>query len=200
MSARVWLPLVFLTLAVGGCSKRVVVPSIDPRGLAEKALAEYDLDRNGSLDAKELEGCPGLKAALARLDKDRDGRLSRAELEEYFQTYIDSKTGLQQVVCRFTLDDVALSGAEVLLEPEKFMGAVCKTAKGVTDERGEARFQVEGAPQPGCNLGVYRVRVTKSGAGGKQALPSRYNATTQLGLEVSPSVRGRAVFHLRSGS
>jgi hypothetical protein len=201
----VWsLSLLLLPPLAAGCGggKRIEVPRIDPKGLATKALAEYDLDKDGSLDARELARCPGLKAALARADRDKDGRLSRAELEEYFQSWADSKTGLQQVLCRVTLDGNPLSGAEVQLEPEAFLGGIARPAKGVSDERGEVRFQVEGgggtaAAQSGCNLGIYRVRITRT-AEGKEVVPARYNTNTQLGIEVSPSMLGRTVFHLES--
>src|SRR4051812_42823282 len=118
MSSRLWV-LALLPLAVG-CSKQVDIPPLDPKEVAGKALAQYDLNKDGYLDAKELERCPGLKTALPRFDKDKDGRFSRAELEEYFQLWVESKTGLQQVLCRVTLDDRPLAGATVVLEPEAF--------------------------------------------------------------------------------
>jgi hypothetical protein len=198
MSARVWL-LALLPLLALGCAKRVEIPRINPKALADKALAEYDSNKDGYLDAKELERCPGLKTALPRFDKDKDGRFSRAELEEYFALWVESKIGLQQVSCRVTLDGRPLAGATVLLEPEAFMGGNVKPAKGVTDENGETRFQIDGAPQTGCNLGIYRVRITKT-ADGKEVVPARYNSNTQLGIEVSSWLRGRTVFSLQSRS
>src|SRR3954452_20544813 len=121
MNARVWLLLLLPPLAVA-CSKQVAIPPLDPKDVAAKALDEYDANKDGFLDAKELERCPGLKTALLRFDKDKDGRFSRGELEEYFALWVESKTGLQQVFCRVTLDGQPLSGANVLLEPEAFMG------------------------------------------------------------------------------
>jgi hypothetical protein len=187
-----------LSLAVG-CSKPIEVPRLDPKDLADKALAQYDSNKDGVLDARELERCPGLKTALPRFDKDKDGRFSRAELEEYFQLWVESKTGLQQALCRVTLDNQPLAGATVVLEPEAFMGDSIKPASGVTDDKGEARFQIAGAPQSGCHLGIYRVRISKT-IDGKEVVPVRYNTDTQLGLEVSSWLRGRTVFHLKSRS
>src|SRR5262249_46580549 len=114
MKARVWLLLLLPPLVVACSSKRIDVPSLDPKDVAAKALDEYDANKDGFLDAKELERCPGLKTALLRFDKDKDGRFSRSELEEYFALWVESKTGLQQVVCRVTLDNKPLTGATVL--------------------------------------------------------------------------------------
>src|SRR5262249_50249538 len=48
-------------LAVGcseGAGSRVPAPSLSSTGAAKEALAEYDTNRDGYLDAKELEQCP----------------------------------------------------------------------------------------------------------------------------------------------
>lgn len=197
MIARASLSLSVIVMLAVGCSRPVEIPAIDPTAVTSRALDEYDHNKDGFLDASELERCPGLKAALPSADKDRDGRFSRDELHEYFSQLAQSKTGLQQVLCRVTLDKKPLAGATITLEPEAFMGGKVKPAKGTTDDRGEARFQIEGAPQPGCNLGVYRVRITKA-VNGTETLAERYNTRTQLGIEVSPSMRGRTVFSLDS--
>jgi len=197
MVARASLPLSVLVILAVGCSRPIDVPPIDPADVTSRALAEYDLNKDGFLDAAELERCPGLKTALSRFDKDRDGRFSRAELQEYFEEWAKSKTGLHQVLCKVTLDGQPLAGATVTLEPEAFLGGKVKSAKGVTDDRGEARFQTEGAPQSGCNLGLYRVRVSRP-VNGTESIAARYNTETRLGIEVSPSMRGRTVFSLQS--
>jgi hypothetical protein len=196
MNARAWLLLVALAIAAG-CSQRVEVPQINAREVAACALAEYDTNKDGYLDAGELQRCPGLQSALKRFDRDKDGRFSQSELEAYFATYVDSKIGLQALSCRFTLDDQPLVGATVVLEPESFMGRNIKPARGVTNERGNAGIQIDGAAYPGCNLAVYRVRVSRK-VNDQETLPARYNTQTQLGLEVAPGLRGRTAFHLQS--
>jgi len=188
-----------LLLVIAGCSNPDVSkpPSISPREAASQALAEYDANKDGFLDAGELERCPGLKNALKRNDTNKDGRFSREELEEYFAGYVKSGIGSQTVVCKVTLDDQPLSGATVVLEPETFLGDSVKPAQGVTDAKGEVRPRIEGSDLPGCHLGVYRVRIAKT-EGGKDLLPPQYNTKTELGLEVGPVMRGKIPFSLRS--
>jgi hypothetical protein len=194
MHARACLLILVLALA-SGCSRRIEAPPIDPGAVAARALAEYDTNKDGFLDTRELERCPGLKMALSRFDRDKDGRFSKTELEEYFTAYQDSKVAIQNVVCRVTLDGKALVGATVVLEPEAFMGTNIKPGRGVTDNKGQARVQIEGAPAPGCNLGIYRVRISRPSG---PELPARYNTQTQLGLEVAPGLPGNTVFQLTS--
>src|SRR5262245_3451268 len=66
---RVWLPSVFclllLALCLTGCSSgppAVHAPALSPEEAGRQALAEYDANKDGFLDAKELEQCPALKS------------------------------------------------------------------------------------------------------------------------------------------
>jgi hypothetical protein len=197
MVSRAWLPAVVLALVVGCSTKRVEPSRVSAADAAAKALAQYDTNKDGFLDAAELERCPGLKNALKRNDTNKDGRFSREELEEYFGGYVKSQIGSQAVVCRVTLDDKPLAGATVVLEPEAFLGDSVKPAQGVTDAKGEVRPRIEGSDLPGCHLGIYRVRITKT-EGGKDSIPPQYNTNTELGLEVGPVMRGQNSFPLRS--
>src|SRR5262245_38264147 len=70
-----------LLLTSLGCSaggKRMAPPDFAPEDAAKQAMATYDKNRDGVLDATELEQCPPLKAALQSFDKNRDGRISTA--------------------------------------------------------------------------------------------------------------------------
>ena len=200
MGRRTWSPaLALAALLAPGCATRIAPPPLDPKAAGARALADYDRNRDGFLDARELEQCPGLKSCLARLDKDRDGRLSQGEVEKLLEGYRDSGIGLIEVACRVTLDRQPLAGAEVTLAPEPFMGEGARPARGTTDERGRARPQVEGAPVRGCHLGVYRVRISKKDAQGRETVPARYNTQTQLGIEVGPGMEGGYTFNLAPG-
>jgi hypothetical protein len=161
-------------------------------------MAEYDLDKNGFLDEMELERCPGLKSMLESYDRDKDGRLSRAEIEEALKVHVQSKLGLLEVRCKVTLDKEPLAGATVIFEPEVFMGLSIKPAKGITNERGVARLDSEGAPKPGCRPGIYRVRISKIDESGKEIVPAQYQSQTPLGAEVGPAMRGLFSFRLSS--
>jgi hypothetical protein len=187
------LSFVLLAALGAGCSRAIKPPRLDPRAAAAQAFADYDTNKDGFLDDGELTRCPGLRACLRRCDKDRDGKLSLAELEEGLESYSKSGTGLLEVVCTVRLDSSPLPGAEVLFEPEPFLGPGIKPARRTTDDRGQARLKVEGAPASGCHLGIYRVRITKEGQ-----VPARYNTPSQLGVEVAPDSTGVFTFRLTS--
>src|SRR5207302_7614851 len=83
-----------LVLLIHGCSARVDMPPISPEEAAKQALAEYDKNKDGFLDANELEHCPALKNALKTLDKNKDGRLSADEIAERLTAFQATGVGL----------------------------------------------------------------------------------------------------------
>jgi hypothetical protein len=198
MKSWAWMLLPLLAAILGcGSSGTIPIPQIDPAEATARAMLEYDKNKDGYLDAGELKHCPGLNSMLEEFDTNHDGRLSATEIEEGLASLQKSKIGLQEIICTVYLDKKPLSGATVEVEPESFLGLQIKPARGTTNARGRAHFQIEGAPKPGCNVGVYRVRITKNDDKGKQ-LPARYNTHTELGLAVGSVVRGSYVFRLSS--
>jgi hypothetical protein len=189
MASR-WLLLGALVLLAAGCSRGggAAVPQLSPREAADQALAEYDANKDGALDAKELEACPGLLGAVKRVDKDGDGRLSGDELADRL-TIFQQQGMLSDVAVEVTLDNRPLVGATVTLVPEKFMGESYKPATATTDETGIGSFTTEGAG-PAVALGYYRVQVSKN-AQGQESVPAKYNTKTVLGQEIAPDVEGR---------
>ena len=190
--------LFLLPPLLAGWPGGVAAPHIYAGSTSARALAEYDANQDGFLDAQELEASPGLKSCLARYDTDKDGRLSRAELETSLAAFDQAQVGLLDTPFTVTLDGRPLEGAGVVFEPEPFLADVIKPARGTTDAGGVARMKTEGAPLPGCNLGIYRVRISKPDAGGRETLPARYNARTQLGIELGPDAKGPCAFDLAS--
>src|SRR5262245_8417021 len=73
-----WVFFAGLVLLAAGCSGGDGAGTVDvsPREAAKQCMADYDANKDGALDAKELESCPGLMSALKRVDKNDDGRLS----------------------------------------------------------------------------------------------------------------------------
>src|SRR5262245_9454796 len=71
--ARGWLLLAGMLTVTIGCSPpgTVAIPKISPESMSEQALAEYDANKDGALDAKELEKCPGLKSILKTIDTNK---------------------------------------------------------------------------------------------------------------------------------
>jgi hypothetical protein len=193
--------LLFLTfLSAVGCSRSAgEVTHIDAQEAAARAMADCDSNHDGHLDAKELERCPGLKSILPQLDKDRDGRLSQAEIEAGLAAIQENQFGLTDVICKFTFNKEPLAGATVVLEPEPFLQPYIKPAQGTTNDQGRVVPQIDGESRPGCNVGLYRVRVTRSDG---EPIPARYNTQSQLGLGVGSGLapRGTGIynFHLTS--
>jgi hypothetical protein len=167
------------------------VPSISPGEASRQALAEYDRNGDGLLDAAELDRCPALKSCLKDLDKNGDGRLSADEIAERLQAYQQSQVGLQAFACQVTLDGRPLAGATITFVPEPFLGPALRPASGVSDSRGLARLQESGAELPGVPCGLFRVEVSKKDAGGRELVPARYNTQSVLGQEVAPDAEGR---------
>jgi hypothetical protein len=181
-----------LLLLAGGCSSHdsSSPPSLSPSQAASQALAEYDANKDGVLDDKELEKCPALKSALKKIDKNNDGRLSADEIAERLQIF-QRQGMLTSARVEVTLDGMALGAATVTLVPEPFMGPAFKPASGVTDGAGTAPLQVEGAYNGLVPMGYYRVEVSKKNAAGQELIPARYNTKTLLGQEVAPEAEER---------
>jgi hypothetical protein len=178
-----------MLLAVGcrGGSGSIAVPSFSPATIAAAALAEFDANKDGALDAKELEHCPSLQDAVKLgLDKDKDGRVTADELEHRLRIY--QQEGLMSICgAQVTLDGSPLTGATVTLTPEKFMGPSHKPATGTTGSDGFVTLKAEDPGQGFVAYGFYRIEVSKKGAGGKEMIPAKYNTQTTLGKEFAPA-------------
>jgi hypothetical protein len=190
-----------LVLLLGGCSgggAPLSPPSIAPEEAAKQALAEYDTNKDGFLDATELQRCPALKSALSVIDTNKDGKISAEELAARLAEFQKANVGVTGVPCRVFLDGSPLAEATVTLEPEKFMGPGTKSASGTSDATGSVVLRVEGVEVPGVQWGYYRVLVSRKDIGGKELLPARYNTATTLGQEVATSMRGGVSLRLTS--
>jgi EF hand len=188
-AARLTLLAALVLLAAGCSGGGKAGVQVSPRDGANQALAEYDTNKDGFLDAKELEACPALLAALKRIDKDGDGKLSADEIAERL-TFFQQQDTQPDVSVEVTLDNRPLVGATVTLVPEKFMGPAAKSATAVTDEEGTGFFKTEGTDYVQVPCGYYKVQVSKN-TQGRGGVPAKYNAQTTLGYEVSPDVGGR---------
>jgi EF hand len=184
-----WAILTGLLLLAVGCSRGSSGAQVSPSEAAKQALAEYDTNKDGALDAKELEACPALQSALKRVDANNDGRLTADEIADRL-TFFQKQGTEMDVSVEITLDGRALEGATVTLEPEKFMGPSIKSASAVTDEAGAGLLKTEGSGEVPVACGYYRVRISKN-AQGREVVPAKYNTQSVLGYEVSPDVDGR---------
>lgn len=173
---------------VPGCGHRdgLLPPSYLPDESAKQALAEYDTNHDGYLDATELERCPVLKNRLLAMDQNGDRRLSAAEIAGWIQIYAESEVALKSILCSVQLDGKPLQGATVTYVPEKFMGRSIRPASGVSDERGSVSLTVQGEKIPGVQPGMYRVEISKKNANGQEIIPIRYNQDSILWAEIFP--------------
>ncbi len=191
-----------LVVALLGCTprggRRVEAPSLSPSGAAAQALATYDTNKDGLLDATELQHCPALLSALDELDKNKDGKLSADEIAAELEAMRDSKTGLLSVVCEVLLDGRPLVGATVRMVPEAFLGSAFKTAAGLAQEDGNVTFRTAGYDVDGVPLGFYRIEISKKDDSGRELVPIRYNTATTLGVMLSSEIRGG--LHLKLSS
>jgi hypothetical protein len=199
------VPWVFVLVAMlaAGCSTRPAVeaPSFSPDEVAQRAIAQYDKNGDGALDATEVEQCPGLQNLLKELDRGKDedgkplsgthrqGKLTADEIAKRLEDFQATHIGRLGISCRVKLDGDPLVGATVTLVPEAFLGESFKRAGGVSDDRGYVRFQIEGQEGSGVACGYYRIEVSKLDNNSQETLPARYNKRTMLGREVSPLAR-----------
>lgn len=165
-------------------------PGIDASAAGSKALEIYDKNGDGIISGDELEHAPALKAALARLDTNGDKGVSADEIAERVNAWKAMKTGMTSVRCHVTLDGQPLAGAQVLLEPEPFLGDEIKRASSSTNQFGDVvpviakEDRADPTMPGGVHFGLYKVRISKQ-VNGKETIPARYNTQTTIGQEVS---------------
>ena len=179
--------LVLLSCFVTGCGSAPprVVPERPVGNAGSAAIAAFDANQDGSLDAKELEKAPGLKAALAQADSDQDGKLSAAEISQRISVWANSRVGRMSIPCAVLRNGLPLANAEVRLVPEAFLGTALKPATGTTNSQGIATPNSPAADgkAEGIAPGFYRVEIsTTDGA----AIPAAFNTDTTLGVEIAP--------------
>jgi hypothetical protein len=180
-------------LLLGACSStpsRVHQPGIDAEGAGATAMEMYDTNADGKVAGDELEKAPGLKAMLATADADKDGALTAEEVTARIYKWKEQKTGVTIFSFVISLDGKPLEGANVVFEPEPFLGDEIKPGIGDTGFGGSggASIPKDQRPSPtsppGMHLGLYKVKISKN-VGGKEVVPAKYNEATTLGLEVS---------------
>ncbi|MEM8679454.1 MAG: EF-hand domain-containing protein, partial [Planctomycetota bacterium] len=179
-----WLSLACLL----GCNDkpaRIKPPAIDAKASAKQAIELFDADSSGSIDKSELAASPGLEAVLDKVDTDANGELSEDELQTKFQSMADSASGVLPATITVVKNGRPLQGVRVVLDPEPFFGDVIVPAEGETDLYGMAALRSP-AVRGGMQLGIYRIRITKS-ENNKETIPAKYNAETTLGIEISSS-------------
>jgi hypothetical protein len=185
VAARVALLALLALVGCGGRPGRLGQPEF-PADAGEQAVAKYDANGDGGIGGGELEKVPALKATLKRVDANSDGQASAEEINARIAAWKKSQVALTRVAATVRMGGRPLPDATVKLVPESFLGDAVKPAQGITDASGSAHLQISPDPdESGVHLGYYRVEVTKAGADGKEQVPARYNAATELGAEIT---------------
>jgi hypothetical protein len=180
----------------GGAPAPLAPIDFTPERHAAEAMAMYDANKDGKLDAAELKKCPALASALLEIDKNGDKCIDAAELTERFESFVRGGVSLSGVSPKIVRSGRPAAGVTVTLEPEKFMGGVIKSATGVSSPEGDAPVQTEGQSLPGAGIGYYQVILSQKDAAGKELLPAKFNSATTLGCEIAPGRRSSLVFDL----
>ncbi|MGD9632920.1 MAG: hypothetical protein AB7G28_15010 [Pirellulales bacterium] len=183
-------------IGIAGCSSgpyRVNQPSIDPEGAGAMAMELYDTNGDGKVAGDELEKAPGLKALARTADSDHDGALTADEIAARIYKWKEQKTGVTIFSFVVTLDGKPVEGANVVFEPEPFLGGEIKAGVGSTGFGGSggASIPKDQRPSPtsppGMHLGLYKVKISKQ-VNGAETIPAKYNTATTLGQEVAGDV------------
>jgi hypothetical protein len=180
-----------------GCNNRpgsVAQIAADPADLARRLMDDVDVDKNGEITADEWKQTPYLAAAAAECDANKDKKISLEELETRFRTAIfDPTIAVVPGECRVTRNGQPLAGAKVAFQPAPFLVDLIPSADGIVDSSGIARLQMDPNNLP-ANMpkiagmirpGYYLIQVTHDTI----TIPSKYNAETILGTELSPSTQ-----------
>ena len=174
---------------------RILPPKIDPEKAADRAIEQYDTNKDGKIAGKELDGAPALKAAIGNLDTDYDGAVTRDEIAARIVWWKKSRLGRMAMPCAVKYRGKPLRGATVVCEPAEFLGDGVPEGRGVSDDQGRVMLAIPGLTPPGMAPGFYRVKITAKGVN----VPEKYNKKTILGLEVAldaAGLREGLVFHL----
>ena len=121
---------------------RIVAPKIDAEAAGKEAMKLFDTNKDGKISGKELDKCPGLKAAIDNIDPSGKEEITAEKITARIKRWLDSKLGRMSLGCRVMHNGEPLEGAEVRFVPEKFLGKHLKIAKGKTDENGMAMISI----------------------------------------------------------
>jgi len=181
-------------LGPAGCgsrSSRAIYPPAVPSDAARKAIELYDTDKNGFLDAAELEKAPALRVAFPNASK-----VTEEDIAARFASWQENRIGRLSFTIAVQHNGRPLPDATVTLVPESFLGGEFKVATGKTDRAGTASPSVPLADPddvPGVPPGFYRIEITKAG----ENIPAKYNTQTILGGEVPQMDASKWRFDLR---
>ncbi len=176
-------------MALTGCShspEAVRAPKVDPTQAAAKAIELYDKDGDGALSETELVKCPGMRGHLTMYDKNGNKKVEQEEIAGRLTELYKHGTGATQIICVVKYKGRPLADADVVLEPEPYLGGDVQAARGTTNGSGSVDLGIPAEFLPkhlakikAVHYGTYKVRITKPSA----SLPAKYNTDTEIGYE-----------------
>jgi hypothetical protein len=191
-------PILILVVGLGllgpaGCGSRVatVFPAKIAADAAKKAVETYDVDKNGYLDARELEKAPALQVAFPGSSK-----VTQQDIAARIEWWKETRFGRMVFIVNVMHNGRPLPDATVSLVPESFLGSELQTAAGTTDKSGRTMptVPVHGPDDvQGVPPGLYRIEITKAG----ENIPAKYNTATTLGGEVPQMNENKWAFDLQ---
>ena len=175
-----------------GCDaqpSRIAGVKIDVKQVAERIVAEYDKNHDGSLSENELAAVPPVNVNRNWYDANKDGKISTEELRNGLRDIFNPKDGLLSVVCAVTRNGQPLSGANVKFVPLPELDGAIPSASGVTDKQGTTMLNLADNDRPShtptripvVRPGLYLVEITHD----QLKIPDEYNSKTKIGKEVS---------------
>ena len=181
------LPLILCTICCG-CShelSRALPPRYSSQA-GETAVSQYDTNRDGALGGTELDAVPALKSSLDAIDTDGNGQLTAAEINARVKQWLSFRIAEMPVRCEVLWNNEPLENAQVVFDPEPFLGADVHAAQGISTASGTAGISMAKAyladeRYAGVACGWYKIRVTSTTV----EIPARYNTETTLGCEVA---------------
>lgn len=177
-----------LAVALSGCPDgggTITAPKLDPAAAAAAAVQEYDSDSDGFIDKTEAKA--SVLDPAAGWDADGDKKISEDEIRERLDRYEKLSPGIQSMTCTVRYRGRPLADADVVFEPEAFLGGAVEVGTGTTDIEGVAEMVAQevvknNPTHRGIRASLYKVRITHP----EVELPAKYNDETTLFFELSP--------------
>ena len=123
-------------------------------------MALYDANKDGKIDAKELEASPALADGLPRIDSNRDKAIDAAELQARFEKH-DGMSDVVGVDVAIKWKGWPVEEATVTFTPEPFMGEGKQSYVGASNASGGVPLKGQEVEMIGLPTGFYTVHIVK---------------------------------------
>jgi hypothetical protein len=129
----------------------------------------YDANKDGKIDAAELDKCLALKYAMPRVDLSPADKALTAEEVAARMEELQGQSKQMGVMIQIMSRQGPVRGATVTLQREAFMGENQPAYSLTTDEAGSGMPALEGADKPemAIPLGFYRITIVAPGQAGE---------------------------------